>query len=96
VNKERTILIKPILTEKLSELQEKENKYGFVVDKDANKIEIKRAVENKFEVRVTKVTTMNMNGKLKRMGRFEGKRADWKKAIVTLEENDKIDFIEGG
>ena len=96
MNKERTILIKPILTEKLSELQEKENKYGFVVDKDANKIEIKRAVENKFEVRVTKVTTMNMNGKLKRMGRFEGKRADWKKAIVTLEENDKIDFIEGG
>ncbi len=96
MKKDRTILIKPILTEKLSELQEKENKYGFVVDKDANKIEIKRAVEDKFEVKVTKVTTMNMNGKLKRMGRFEGKRADWKKAIVTLEENDKIDFIEGG
>jgi len=96
VKKGRTILIRPILTEKLSELQEKENKYGFVVDKGANKIDIKRAVEKKFEVKVTKVTTMNMNGKLKRMGRFEGKRADWKKAIVTLAENDKIDFIEGG
>ena len=96
MKKGRTILIRPILTEKLSELQEKENKYGFVVDKGANKIDIKRAVEKKFEVKVTKVTTMNMNGKLKRMGRFEGKRADWKKAIVTLAENDKIDFIEGG
>jgi len=96
VKKGRNILIKPLLTEKLSVLQEKENKYGFVVDKDANKIDIKRAVENKFEVQVKKVTTMNMNGKVKRMGRFEGKRSSWKKAIVTLEENNKIDFIEGG
>ena len=96
MKKERIIIIKPILTEKLSELQEKENKYGFVVDRDANKIEIKRAVEDKFEVKVEKVTTLNMKGKRKRMGRFEGKRASWKKAIVTLAENDKIDFIEGG
>ncbi len=96
MKKGRNILIKPLLTEKLSVLQEKENKYGFVVDKDANKIDIKRAVENKFEVQVKKVTTMNMNGKVKRMGRFEGKRSSWKKAIVTLEENNKIDFIEGG
>lgn len=96
MKKEKITIIKPILTEKLSELQEKENKYGFVVDKRANKIEIKRAVEDKFEVKVEKVTTMNMKGKLKRMGRFEGKRAGWKKAIVTLAENNKIDFIEGG
>ncbi|MFO7890785.1 MAG: 50S ribosomal protein L23 [bacterium] len=94
--KKESIIIRPILTEKLSELQEKQNKYGFVVDKNANKIEIKRAVEKKFEVKVKRVTTMNFQGKLKRMGRFEGRRASWKKAIVTLEENDKIDFIEGG
>lgn len=94
--KKESIIIRPILTEKLSEMQEKENKYGFVVDKNANKIEIKSAVEKKFEVKVKKVRTMNFQGKLKRMGRFEGRRASWKKAIVTLEENDKIDFIEGG
>ena len=95
MKKNRIKIIEPILTEKLSDLQEKENKYGFVVDKNANKIEIKKAVEDKFEVRVEKVTTMNMKGKLKKLGRFEGKRASWKKAIVTLAENDKIDFIEG-
>jgi len=95
VKKNRIKIIEPILTEKLSDLQEKENKYGFVVDKNANKIEIKKAVEDKFEVKVEKVTTMNMKGKLKKLGRFEGKRASWKKAIVTLAENDKIDFIEG-
>ncbi|MEJ2629314.1 MAG: 50S ribosomal protein L23 [bacterium] len=95
MKKNRIKIIEPILTEKLSDLQEKENKYGFVVDKNANKIEIKKAVEDKFEVKVEKVTTMNMKGKLKKLGRFEGKRASWKKAIVTLAENDKIDFIEG-
>lgn len=95
MKKNRIKIIEPILTEKLSDLQEKENKYGFVVDKNANKIEIKKAVEDKFEVKVEKVTTMNMKGKLKKLGRFEGRRASWKKAIVTLAENDKIDFIEG-
>ena len=83
MKKNRIKIIEPILTEKLSDLQEKENKYGFVVDKNANKIEIKKAVEDKFEVKVEKVTTMNMKGKLKKLGRFEGRRASWKKAIVT-------------
>jgi large subunit ribosomal protein L23 len=79
----------------MSELQETEGKVAFVVDRDANKIEIKRAVEERFNVKVEKVATMNMNGKMKRMGRFEGKRSDWKKAIITLREGFNIDFFEG-
>lgn len=72
-----------------------ERKYVFVVHKDANKTEIKNALEAIFGIRVKKVNTMNMLGKVKRMGRFEGKRPDWKKAIVTLTEDSKtIDFFE--
>ena len=91
----RKVLVKPLVTEKMSELQETEGKVAFVVDRDANKIEIKKAVEERFNVKVEKVATMNMNGKMKRMGRFEGKRSDWKKAIVTLREGFNIDFFEG-
>lgn len=76
-------------------IQEKENKVAFVVDQNANKIEIRKAVEDKFDVKVDKVATMNMQGKLKRLGRFQGKRSNWKKAVVTLREGFKIDFFEG-
>jgi large subunit ribosomal protein L23 len=65
------------------------------VAKDANKIEIKKAVEEFFKVKVERVTTINCRGKKKRLGRFEGKRPDWKKAIVTLKKGEKLDFIEG-
>ena len=93
--KTREIIIRPLVTEKMSYLQEDENKVAFVVDKMANKIEIRKAVEDKFDVKVKKVATVNMKGKVKRMGRFEGRRSSWKKAIVTLHEGFNIDFFEG-
>jgi large subunit ribosomal protein L23 len=89
------ILVGPLLTEKGTLLKEKENKVLFKVAKDANKIEIKRAVEEIFKVKVQSVATINCKGKKKRLGRYEGKRPDWKKAIVTLKEGEKLDFIEG-
>ncbi len=91
----RNIIIKPIVTEKMSGLQEKENKVAFVVDRSANKIEIRKAVEKKFNVKVKKIATVNIKGKTKRLGRFEGRRSSWKKAIVTLREGFSIDFFEG-
>jgi len=70
-------------------------KYVFVVHKNANKTEIKNALESIFGVKVAKVNTINMRGKMKRMGRFVGKRPDWKKAIVTLTDDSKtIEFFE--
>ena len=86
----RSVVRKPLLTEKVAALQDAHNQYAFVVDERANKIEIKRAIEQKYSVTVLVVNTMNVRGKTKRMGRFEGRRADWKKAIVTLKEGDKI------
>jgi large subunit ribosomal protein L23 len=90
----RSVLRKPILTEKVAALQDKHNQWGFVVDPSANKIEIKRAVELKYSVTVVSVQTLNVRGKVKRMGRFEGKRADWKKAIVTLKAGDRIELAQ--
>jgi len=87
------VLIKPLVSEKSISLME-QNKYPFVVDKSANKIEIKHAVQELFKVTVTNVTTMNVKGKIKRMGRYEGKRPDRKKAIVTLKPGDKIKVFE--
>lgn len=89
------VIIGPLLTEKGTLLKEQENKVLFKVAKDANKIEIKRAVEELLNVKVEKVRTINCKGKKKRLGRYEGKRPDWKKAIVTLKEGEKLDFIEG-
>ncbi|MCJ7811901.1 50S ribosomal protein L23 [bacterium] len=92
---ERDIIVYPLVTEKISNLQETENKVAFVVDRSVNKIEIRKAVEERFHVQVKKVATMNMRGKMKKLGRFEGRRSHWKKAIVTLREGFKIDFFEG-
>jgi large subunit ribosomal protein L23 len=89
------VLINPMLTEKGTMLKEQQNKVLFRVAKNANKIEIKRAVEEIFKVKVDSVTTINCRGKNKRMGRYEGKRPDWKKAVVTLKEGEKLDFVEG-
>ena len=91
----RNIILRPYVTEKMSVAQETENKVAFVVDRKANKIEVRKAVEEKFNVKVSKVATLNMKGKVKRLGRFEGRRSHWKKAIVTLKEGFKIDFFEG-
>lgn len=88
------IIQKPIITEKSMMMQD-ERKYAFKVLKSANKSEIKKAVETVFGVKVASVNTMNMNGKVKRQGLKSGKRADWKKAIVTLTEDSKtIEFFE--
>lgn len=89
------IILAPIITEK-SMQGIKDKKYTFKVAKDANKIEIKEAVEKLFKVEVAKVNTINVRGQLRRMGRFEGYTPSWKKAVVTLSEKSKpIEFFEG-
>ncbi len=89
------IIIKPIITEKSMEDMES-RKYTFKVDKRANKSEIKKAIESVFDVKVEKVNTMNMLGKMKRQGYTSGRRPSWKKAIVKLTEDSKsIEFFEG-
>ena len=89
------IIKKPIITENSMD-QMADKKYTFEVAKDANKIEIKKAVEEIFGVKVEKVTTMRVLGKVKRMGANSGKRPDWKKAIVKLADNSKtIEFFDG-
>ncbi|HDI52460.1 50S ribosomal protein L23 [candidate division KSB1 bacterium] len=89
------ILLRPILTEKMDNLKDAVNQYAFEVDRGANKIEIKQAVEQRFNVKVEKVRTMIVRGKYRRLGRFQGKRANWKKAIVTLRQGDTIDYVAG-
>jgi large subunit ribosomal protein L23 len=89
------VLLGPMLTEKGTLLKEKENKVLFKVATAANKIEIKKAVEETFKVKVDNVATINCRGKIKSMGRYKGKRPDWKKAIITLKEGEKLDVIEG-
>lgn len=84
-----------ILTEKGSSLRESENQYLFEVDQRANKHDIKNAVESLFKVNVLGVNTMIVRGKIKRLGRTFAKTRNWKKAIVTLSEDDSIDFFEG-
>ncbi len=89
------IIRKPIITEK-SMMEMENGKYTFAVDKNSNKIEIKKAVEEIFGVKVEKITTMNMRGKLKRQGVHQGRRPSWKKAIVKLTSDSKpIEFFEG-
>ena len=98
------IIIRPILTEKMAIMQERHNKYGFIVSGYANKVQIKSAIELKFDVVVSKVTTMNFDGKLKQMTtrsngrtiRTQGRRASYKKAIVTLKDGDVIDYVNSG
>ena len=89
------IILKPVITEKsMDDLQT--GKYTFKVAKDANKSEMKKAVEELFDVKVAKVNTMNCLGRTKRVGRYVGKTSDWKKAIITLTEGSKaIEFFEG-
>jgi len=90
----RKIIKMALTTEKGTKLKDEQNKYLFMVDKDSNKLEIKKAVEEVFKVKVKKVTTMNVHGKVKRMGRFEGKRPNWKKAVVQLMPGQTIELFE--
>ncbi len=89
----RDVLIKPIVSERSMDLLE-QNKYSFYVNTDANKIEIKNAVQELFKVTVTGVNTMNVKGKMKRVGKYLGRTAGRKKAIVTLKPGDKIEIFE--
>ncbi|RXQ96659.1 50S ribosomal protein L23 [Ancylomarina salipaludis] len=90
------ILLKPLVTEKMTDLSEKLNRVGFVVDRRATKIDIKKAVEKMYNVKVSAVNTMNYQGKKKsrftKAGAIEGRTASFKKAIITLVEGDNIDF----
>jgi large subunit ribosomal protein L23 len=89
------IIKRPLNTEKTNIQKEALNQVSFEIDRRANRIEVKRAVETAFKVRVTRVHTMQIKGKTKRRGRYIGKRRDWKKAIVTLMPGERIEFFEG-
>jgi large subunit ribosomal protein L23 len=89
------VLQRPLLTEKGTRLKEEANQYLFRVARTATKVEIKQAVEQLFKVKVAGVQTLQMQGKMKRMGRFAGRRPGWKKAIVTLQAGQSIELYEG-
>lgn len=89
------ILKKPVITEKSTIQKETTNQLSFEVDRRANKLEIRRAVERIFNVKVVGVRTMQMKGKIKRFGRVLGKRRNWKKAVVTLAKGERVEFFEG-
>lgn len=86
------IIIRPLLTEKASMLQEAQNTYSFEVGSTVSKIEIKQTIQELFGVQVTKVCTQVVRGKNKRFGRYYGKRSNWKKALVTVAEGESLDF----
>jgi large subunit ribosomal protein L23 len=91
----RQVIIRPLMTEKSMRLKEEQNTVTFQVHPGANKVEIRQAVEAVFNVKVADVRTASFEGKLKRMGRHQGRRADWKKAIVKLQPGHKIELVEG-
>jgi large subunit ribosomal protein L23 len=91
----REVILRPIMTEKSMQQKEAHNVVTFQVRPDANKVEIRAAVEAVFNVKVVDVRTVAYQGKLKRMGRFQGRRSDWKKAIVQLAPGHKIELVEG-
>lgn len=90
------VIRRPLITEKLTGMQSDVLTYGFEVASGANKIQIKQAVETQFKVKVAEVRVANVHGKWRRQGRYEGRRADWKKAFVRLRAGEKpIEFFEG-
>ena len=89
------ILYGPVVTEKTTLQKEIDNQVTFRVDRNANRVEIREAVENNFNTKVKKVRTVQVKGKVKQRGKITGKRKDWKKAIVTLMPGQRIDFFEG-
>lgn len=90
----RKILIQPLLTEKVTAMREQSNTVGFLVHPEANRIQIKQAVEALLKVKVERINVLNVRGKVKRLGRFSGKRSDWKKAFVKLKEGEKLELYE--
>ena len=89
------VIKRPVVTEKTNIQKEKDNQVTFEVDRNANCVMIRKAIEELFKVRVAGVRTMHVRGKVKQRGRVIGKRRDWKKAIVTLGPGERIDFFEG-
>lgn len=89
------LIIRPLLTEKSTLLREGQNKFCFVVRNGVNRKEVKKAVEQTLNVKVEKVHILNVGGKEKRLNRFVGRRPDWKKAIVTLKQGEKLELFEG-
>ena len=89
------IIKTPITTEKTTDQKTLANQFTFEVDRRANRVEIKRAIEQIFNVRVAKVRTLQVKGKRKRLGRIMGKRKDWKKAVISLMPGERIDSLEG-
>ncbi|HXF59310.1 MAG TPA: 50S ribosomal protein L23 [Candidatus Saccharimonadales bacterium] len=94
IREPRTIVRRAMISEKGTQLREKQNGFLFEVSRDANKIEIKRAIESIFNVKVDSVRTIRVHGKPKRQGRYAGHRPDWKKAIVTLKKGSTIELFE--
>jgi large subunit ribosomal protein L23 len=88
------VLIQPLLTEKVTAMREANNTVGFLVHPDANRVQIKQAVETLLKVKVERVNVLNVQGKVKRLGRFSGKRSDWKKAFVKLKQGEKLELYE--
>ncbi|HEY6084365.1 MAG TPA: 50S ribosomal protein L23 [Nitrospira sp.] len=88
------VLIQPLLTEKVTAMRENTNTVGFLVHPDANRVQIKQAVETLLKVKVERVNVLNVQGKIKRLGRFSGKRSDWKKAFVKLKQGEKLELYE--
>ena len=88
------VLIQPLLTEKITALREQGNTVGCLVHPDAHKIQLRQAVETQLKVKVARVNVVNIRGKVKRLGRFVGRRSDWKKAFVTLKEGEKLELYE--
>ncbi|MFW6206136.1 MAG: 50S ribosomal protein L23 [Gemmatimonadota bacterium] len=91
----RDVIIRPVVTERSTFLADDHDAFTFIVAKDANKLEIRRAVEDMFDVKVTSVNTMRYRGKWRRLGRNYGRRPGYKKAIVKLAEGERIDVYEG-
>ena len=90
-----SVIIRPVVTEKTNIQKEKDNQVTFEVDLHANRVQIRKAIEEVFNVHVAAVRTAHVRGKVKRRGRIVGKRRDWKKAVVTLVPGERIDFFEG-
>jgi large subunit ribosomal protein L23 len=89
------VLKRPVITEKSTTQKEANNQLTFEVDRKANKVEIRQAVEQVFKAKVLGVRTIQMKGKAKRFGRTVGKRRNWKKAVVTLAPGERVEFFEG-
>ena len=89
------VLRAPKMSEKTLSLKEEANQFAFEVDQRANKIQIKESIEKSFKVTVLKVRTMNVRGKKKRLGRYQGLKSSWKKALISLKEGDTIEYFEG-